>query len=106
MEADSKSIHDFDVSLICEYFSNMERQGPGSPEVTVKALGFVNNLTRDSLIADIGCGTGGQTIVLADNTDGHITGVDLFPAFIDIFNSNVNRRGLPGQGERNCGINV
>ena len=97
MEADSKSIHDFDVSLICEYFSNMERQGPGSPEVTVKALGFVNNLTRDSHIADIGCGTGGQTIILADNTDGHITGVDLFPAFIDIFNSNVNRRGLRGR---------
>lgn len=32
------TIHDFNVSLICEYFSGMERQGPGSTEATVKAL--------------------------------------------------------------------
>ena len=43
----------------------MERQGPGSPEVTLKALSFVDGLTDEYLIADIGCGTGGQTMVLA-----------------------------------------
>ena len=26
----NKSIHDFDFNLICEFFSYMERQGPGS----------------------------------------------------------------------------
>lgn len=66
----------------------MQRQGPGSPEVTLKALSFIDNLTSESLIADIGCGTGGQTMVLARNTVGHITGFDLFPAFIDLFNKN------------------
>jgi len=38
--AEDKSIHDFDFKLICEYFSGMKRQGPGSSEVTVKVLSF------------------------------------------------------------------
>jgi len=90
----NKSIHDFDFNLICEFFSNMERQGPGSPEVTIKALSFIDNLTDKSLIADIGCGTGGQTMVLAQHAPGQITGLDLFPDFINIFNHNVRRLGL------------
>jgi len=90
----NKSIHDFDINLICEYFSNIERQGPGSPEVTLKALGFVDNLTDRSLIADIGCGTGGQTMVLAQHAPGHITGLDLFPGFIDQFNCNALKQNL------------
>ena len=71
----------------------MERQGPGSPEVTLKALSFIDNLTDTSLIADIGCGTGGQTMVLAGHAPGQITGVDLFPGFIEIFNRNAKRSG-------------
>jgi len=91
MSKENKSIHEFDVKLICEYFSSMERQGPGSPEVTIKALSFIDHLTNESQIADIGCGTGGQTMVMANNAPGHIVGIDLFPAFIDIFNDNVNK---------------
>jgi len=89
-----KSIHEFDINLICEYFSGLDRQGPGSPEVTVKALSFIDNLTKKSRIADIGCGTGGQTMVLGQNTPGYITGIDLFPPFIDMFNSNAGKLDL------------
>lgn len=94
MSNENKSIHEFDFNLICEYFSSMERQGPGSPEVTIKALSFIDNLTHDSFIADIGCGTGGQTMVLATHAQGHITGIDLFPAFIDLFNVNACKLNL------------
>lgn len=94
MSEESKSIHEFDFKLICEYFSSIERQGPGSPEVTVKALSFIDNLTNESRIADIGCGTGGQTMVMANHTPGHITGIDLFPDFIDLFSINVNKLNL------------
>ena len=90
-DAPVKSIHEFDFKLICEYFSSLDRQGPGSPEVTLKALSFIDNLTEKSCIADIGCGTGGQTITLAQNTPGHITGVDLFPTFIDIFTAHAKK---------------
>jgi SAM-dependent methyltransferase len=90
----NKSIHDFDFNLICEFFSHMERQGPGSPEITLKALSFTDNLTDKSLIADIGCGTGGQTMVLAQHTPGRIIGLDLFPKFIDQFNGNAMKLNL------------
>ena len=88
MSTDNKSIHEFDFKLIVEYFALLERQGPGSPDITLKALSFIDQLSSASRIADIGCGTGGQTMVLAKNTDGQITGIDLFPEFIEIFNRN------------------
>ena len=94
MSNENKSIHEFDFNLICEYFSNLERQGPGSPEVTMKALGFIDHLTNESQIADIGCGTGGQTMVLAQHAPGIITGIDLFPNFIELFNANAEKLKL------------
>ncbi len=94
MSNENKSIHEFDFNLICEYFSGVERQGPGSPEVTVKALSFTDKLTSESRSADIGCGTGGQTMVLAQHTPGHIKGIDLFPGFIDRFNFNAGKLNL------------
>lgn len=94
MSDENKSIHEFDFNLICEYFSNLERQGPGSPEMTLKALSFIDNLTDDSYITDVGCGTGGQTMVLAQHAPGRITGIDLFPGFINLFNENAARKGL------------
>ena len=94
MSNENKSIHEFDFSLICEYFSSVERQGPGSAETTIKALSFVEGLTDKSLIADLGCGTGVQTITLAQHTPGQITGIDLFPDFINQFNSNAEHFNL------------
>ena len=93
------SIHEFDFKLICEYFTSLERQGPGSPEVTAKALSFIGTLKNESKIADIGCGTGGQTMVLANLTSGSITGIDLFSDFIDIFNNNFRKNNLQDRAE-------
>ena len=94
MSNENKTIHEFELNLICDFFSTMERQGPGSPEVTLKALSFIDNLTEKSLIADIGCGTGGQTMVLAGHAPGQITGLDFLPGFIHIFNRNTRQLGL------------
>ena len=94
MSNENISIHEFDINLIVEYFSNTERQGPGSPEITIKALNFIDNLSEESRIVDIGCGTGGQTMVLAQHTSGKITGIDLFPTFINLFNTNADKLNL------------
>ncbi len=94
MSNDNQSIHEFDINLICEFFASLERQGPGSPEMTKQALGFIDNLTDESRILDLGCGTGGQTMVLAQHAPGQITGIDLFPAFIDLFNANAHSLNL------------
>ena len=94
MSDEVKSIHEFDLGLICEYFAGVERQGPGSPEVTQRALSFVEGLFDESRIADIGCGTGGQTMVLAQSAPGSVTGIDLFQTFIDLFNKNAAELGF------------
>lgn len=94
MSTENKSIHEFDFSLICEYFSSINRQGTGSDEATIKALGFIDNLTSESQIADLGCGTGGQTMVLAQNAPRKIVGLDLFPDFINLFNENAKKLKL------------
>lgn len=94
MTNENTSIHEFDLNIICEYFSNFERQGPGSPEMTILATKFIDNLTENSKIADVGCGTGGQTMILAQNIPGKITGYDIFPQFIDLFNTNAAKNNL------------
>jgi len=46
MNDDNKSIHEFDFELICEYFSSLERQGPGSPEATIYNIGFERGINE------------------------------------------------------------
>ena len=90
MENEQPSIYD----LIIETHVGLERQGPGSPEIIIKALSFLDNLNTISRAADIACGTGGQTMVLAQHITGNITGVDLCPDFITIFNDNAKKLNL------------
>ncbi len=83
-----------DLELLIEYYGMLNRQGPGSPDVTRKALSFIEGLTDDARIADIGCGSGGQTMVLGHAVPGRITGVDLFEKFIALFNENARKETL------------
>jgi ubiquinone/menaquinone biosynthesis C-methylase UbiE len=95
----TKSINEFDFNLICEYFSSMERQGPGSEEITKRALGFIDGINNNSKIADLGCGTGGQTVTLAQNTKAEITALDLFPTFINKLKEQVGNLNLSDRVE-------
>jgi len=94
MNNENKTIHEFDLNIIYEYFSKTERQGPGSPEETIKALEFIEGLDGKSKIADIGCGTGGQTMVLGENTPCEIIGIDAWDGFINQFNQNAQIKNL------------
>src|SRR5574344_438587 len=94
MQDNETNIHDFDFELICSYFASLKRQGPGSDDQTMKALSFIENLDKSSYIADLGCGSGSQTIVLAQNTKAKITAIDLFPTFINLLNDNVSKLNL------------
>ena len=80
--------------LLIETHVGLKRQGPGSPEMTIKALSFLDNPDKISRVADLACGTGGQTMVLAQNITGSITGVDICPDFINVFNNNVKELNL------------
>ncbi len=82
------------IDLLIETHLRLERQGPGSSEMTIKALNFLDNLNQISRVLDVGCGTGGQTMVLAQNVTGSIIGIDQFPDFINIFNDNTRKLNL------------
>jgi len=84
-----------EIELIVDFYKDTERQGPGSSFETVNALSFINiNKDHKLKIADIGCGSGAQTITLAQNIEGQITAVDLFPEFLDKLNSRSEELGF------------
>lgn len=59
------------------------RQGPGSEAATRRAIELAGLRGRaDLAVADLGCGTGASTLVLAGQLDATITAVDLVPAFL------------------------
>ena len=84
-----------EIDLIIDLHKNSERQGPGSKSDTLKALHFLNlSPDKELRIVDIGCGTGGQTITLAQNTNSQITAIDLFPSFLEKLNRESQTLGL------------
>lgn len=82
------------IDLLLETHIGLERQGPGSLETMNRALGFLGSLKKFEQIADLGCGSGGQTLQLAENLPGVITGLDMFPDFIDRLLERAKSRGL------------
>ena len=84
-----------EIELIIDLHKNSERQGPGSEKETLLALELTGMRHNEKIkIADIGCGTGGQTITLAQKLDAQITAVDLFPDFLDELNDKAEKLGL------------
>jgi ubiquinone/menaquinone biosynthesis C-methylase UbiE len=83
------------LELLVDFHKNAERQGPGSNEDTLKALSFIDvDQQRPLRVADIGCGTGAQTMVLAQHLNAQITAVDLFPEFLAQLTARAERLGL------------
>src|SRR6056297_1337455 len=84
-----------EMELLIDFHKDAERQGPGSPADTLRALDFINIEPNNPLrLADIGCGSGAQTITLAENINGKLTAVDLFPVFLSKLNLRADELGL------------
>jgi SAM-dependent methyltransferase len=61
------------------------RQGPGGEEQTRLAIELSGLRNHHNLkIADIGCGTGASTLILARELDAHIQAIDMLPEFLTI----------------------
>lgn len=91
---ENNSIHDFDFSLICEYFSSITRQGPGSEASTHEAITAIPNINPGFKIADIGCGTGSSAIQLAKETHASVLAIDLFADFLNKVKKNSEMEGV------------
>jgi len=83
-----------DLTLLFELFENTPRQGPGSVETTRRALGLLPDSLQVERVLDLGCGTGGSTIVLAEDTGAQVTAVDIHPPFLATLRARAEERGL------------
>jgi len=79
--------------IFYEMFEQMPRQGPGKAEYTKRALSCCD-IPDYPQILDIGCGTGAQTLSLAENTNGLITAVDNYGPFLRELRKKAKRSGV------------
>lgn len=82
------------MELFYDFFSTLDRLGPGSTATTKRALASTGNLPQKAKVLDIGCGTGMQSIDLCDGTDFHITAVDNWQLVLDKLKDNAEKAGL------------
>jgi len=72
-----------ELELLVDLHKDGPRQGPGGEAETRLAIALSGLQGSASLrIADIGCGTGASTRVLASELDAQVTAVDLLPEFL------------------------
>ena len=84
-----------ELTLLADLHKAGLRQGPGSPDVTRRAMGLAGlDGSRPLEIADIGCGTGGASLELARMLDARITAVDFLPSFLDVLRQRAQAQGL------------
>ncbi len=86
-----------ELELIVDLHLGTERQGPGSKAITLTALQLIPNSNDIKTVADLGCGTGGQTLTLAQHLNAQITAVDLFPEFLEEVNVRAQNEGVANQ---------
>lgn len=74
-----------EMQLLIDLHKNAMRQGPGGDAETRLAVTLSGIRDKRNLrIADIGCGTGASTLVLAEELDAHITAIDFLPEFLEV----------------------
>lgn len=82
--------------IFLEIFDKLPRQGPGKDECTKKAFSILSDLPERPEILDIGCGSGIQTLALAEVSNGHVYALDLNRIFLEDLNERARKRGISG----------
>jgi ubiquinone/menaquinone biosynthesis C-methylase UbiE len=81
--------------LLIDLHKRAKRQGPGGDAETSKAIDLAMiDPSAPIKIADIGCGTGSATMVLARSLNARITAVDFLPDFVEVLKANAENEGL------------
>lgn len=84
-----------EMQLLIELHRTNPRQGPGGVAETKRALELAGlDHSRPLKVADIGCGTGAGTILLAKELDATITAVDFLQEFLDDLHTNAKEAGV------------
>ncbi|WPL19168.1 Demethylrebeccamycin-D-glucose O-methyltransferase [Thiorhodovibrio winogradskyi] len=92
-----------DYQLLIELHKAGQRQGPGGDEESAKALDMaLLDGSQPLHVADIGCGTGASTLVLARRLNARITAVDFLQDFLDLLAEKAKGAGLSQQIQPLC----
>ncbi|MFP4285451.1 MAG: class I SAM-dependent methyltransferase, partial [Desulfovermiculus sp.] len=92
-----------EYQLLIDLYKRTNRQGPGGDAETEKALSLaLKDPAQPLKIADIGCGTGASTMVLARLLNAHITAVDFFPEFLDVLEDRAENLSLSQKVTTRC----
>ena len=84
-----------DYQLLIDLHKSANRQGPGGEAETEKALSLAMiDRTAPLKIADIGCGTGSSTLLLARLLNAQITAVDFLHDFLEVLVGRAEKMGL------------
>lgn len=84
-----------ELELLIDLHKDDARQGPGGDRETRLSIELSGLSGRSGLsIADIGCGTGASTLVLARELDAHVTAVDFVPGFLSRLEAAASRAGV------------
>lgn len=83
------------IRLLMDLHRHAERQGPGGEAESRLAMRLAGlDPSRHLKIADIGCGTGAASILLARELDAHVTAVDFLPEFLDELRARAHSQGV------------
>jgi SAM-dependent methyltransferase len=89
------------LALMEDLYRDAPRQGPGGDDQTARALELAvaagAAVGPGARIADLGCGTGAQTLALAGLTGADIDAVDILPSFLERLAERARKAGC---GER------
>ena len=75
-------------------YSNIPRLGPGSDACTREALKRLPTIPSSPRVVDLGCGTGRQTLVLAEALRTRILAVDLHRPYLDQLEREARARNM------------
>jgi SAM-dependent methyltransferase len=84
-----------DLQLMVDLHLEADRQGPGGDAETHRAIEMSGLRNRHGLkIADIGCGTGASTLVLARELEAEIIAIDFVPEFLAVLEERAIQAGV------------
>tara|TARA_R110002049_G_scaffold23490_58_gene82873 strand:- start:543 stop:1298 length:756 start_codon:yes stop_codon:yes gene_type:complete len=84
-----------EFELLVDLHKGAHRQGPGGNAETEQAIRIAGlNADKPLTVADIGCGTGASTLVLARLLNANITAVDFLQDFLDVLAARAQSEGV------------
>lgn len=89
-------MHDKYVEALIELHSNLDRQGPGDEDFSRFIIAQIPELPPSPRIADLGCGAGAGTLILAEKFRSKIKAADFSRVFLDQLMARARQKGLEG----------